>query len=84
MSDNIGSAKLRAHIERRARLDGEVDALKEDIKSHETEVASDGYNKKAFNLAVRRFRMSEAKRQEAEQLQQDFDLYWGSLQGGEE
>lgn len=83
MSDNLASAKLRSYVERRARLDGEVDALKEDIKALDAEVASDGYSKKAFNLAVRRYRMSDQKRQEAEQVQSDFELYWGSIQGDE-
>lgn len=84
MTDNIGAAKLRSYVERRARLDGEVDALKEDIKALDAEVSGDGYSKKAFNMAVRRYRMSEQKRQEAEQVQSDFYLYWGTLQGGEE
>lgn len=84
MSDNLASAKLRSYVERRARLDGEVDALKDDIKSLDAEVASDGYSKKAFNLAVRRYRMSDQKRQEAEQVQSDFELYWGSIQGDDE
>lgn len=73
------NSKLKAYAERRVRLEEERDALGEDISSINAEVKNDGYTLRAFNLAVKRLRMTPEKRHEAEQLDMDFDLYWSAL-----
>jgi len=80
MSNN----KLRDFAERRLRLDGEIDALKEDVSTINAEVKAEGFTIRAFNQVVKRLRMTPEKRQEAEQLDMDFDLYWSSLSGGDD
>lgn len=75
------SNRLKDFAERRLRLDGEIDALKEDVDTINAEVKAEGYTLRAFNLAVKRLRMTPEKRQEAEQLDADFFLYWDNLNG---
>lgn len=75
------SNRLKDFAERRIRIDGEIDALKEDVSNINAEVKAEGYTLRAFNLAVKRLRMTPEKRQEAEQLDLDFDLYWQNLTG---
>ena len=80
MSNN----KLREYAELRLRIDGEIDALKEHVASINAEVKAEGYTVRAFNAAVKRLRMTPEKRQEAEQLDMDFDLYWSALHAGDD
>lgn len=84
MTDNIGSEKLRSFAQRRARLEDEKDALSEDISTINAEAKAEGYNLRAFNMAVKRYRMTPEKRAEAEQLQMEFELYVGSIMGFED
>ena len=84
MTDNLGSAKLKEYASRRVRLEEERDALNEDIAAINTEIKGEGYTVRAFNMAVKRLRMTPEKRQEAESVEADFFLYWDSISGGEE
>ena len=68
MSDNIGTAALKAFAERRIRLEDEKDALAEDISAVNAEAKSAGYSPRVFNAAVKRARMSPEKRAEAERM----------------
>jgi len=85
MTDNLGSAKLKEYASRRVRLEEERDALNEDISTINAEIKAEGYTIRAFNLAVKRLRMTPEKRQEAESVEADFFLYWDALSpGGDE
>ena len=75
------SNRLKDFAERRLRLDGEIDALKEDVATINQEVKSEGYTLAAFNLAVKRLRMTPEKRQAVEQVEMDFGMYWEVLMG---
>ena len=83
-SDNVGAAKLRAYAERTANLLDEKDALMEDIRSVAGEVKSDGYSTRAFNAAVRKFRMTPEKREEADLFDMEVSTYWNAIAGSEE
>lgn len=84
MTDNIGAKKLRAYAERVARLEDEKDALAADISEIRAELKAEGYSTKAFNAALKKYRMTPEKREEAEQLELEIETYWRAIQGGEE
>jgi len=81
--DNVGKTKLRSYAERLTRLLDEQTALGEDIKAVRQEAASDGYNVKALNKALKLLAMTVEKREEAEQLELEIDLYVTTISGEE-
>ena len=83
-TDNVGKTKLRSYAERLTRLLDEQTALGEDIKAVRQEAASDGYNVKALNKALKLLAMTVEKREEAEQLELEIDLYVTTISGAEE
>jgi len=80
--DNVGKTKLRSYAERLTRLLDEQTALGEDIKAVRQEAASDGYNVKALNKALKLLAMTPEKREEATQLELEIDLYVTTISGG--
>ena len=81
--DNIGASKLRAFAERLTRLLEEQAALGEDIRTVRQEAASDGYNVKALNAAIKKVRMTPEKRAEQDQYEMELSLYCDTLLGAE-
>jgi len=82
--DNIGADKLRGFAERLTRLLDEQTALGEDIRTVRQEAASEGYNVKALNKALKLLAMTPEKREEATQLELEIDLYVTTISGAEE
>jgi len=81
--DNVGKTKLRSYAERLTRLLDEQTALGEDIKAVRQEAASDGYNVKALNAAIKKVRMTPEKRAEQDQYEMELSLYCDTLLGVE-
>lgn len=82
--DNVGKTKLRSYAERLTRLLDEQTALGEDIRTVRQEAASDGYNVKALNAAIKKVRMTPEKRAEQDQYEMELSLYCDTLLGVDE
>lgn len=72
---NIAREELRELAARRIRLEDERDALGDDIGEINQEAKNAGYSPRAFNAAVKRARMPADKREQADNLQMEIDLY---------
>ncbi len=72
----VSGQRLRTYLDRIERLSGEVDDLKEDIKSVYAESKAFGYSTPTLRQIVKLRRMDEQKRREADEL---LSLYCSAL-----
>jgi uncharacterized protein (UPF0335 family) len=84
MSDNVGKQQIKAFAERLSRMEEEKDALVSDISEIKAEAKANGFTVRALVAAVKKFRMTPEKREQAEQLELEIGLYYDAIQGSEE
>ena len=83
-ADNIGKDQLRALAERRVRLEEEREALTSDIKEINAEAKALGYSPKAFNAAIKRYRMTGEQREQFDLFEEEAHLYYEAISGEDE
>ena len=83
-ADNVGRAEIRSYAERIIRLDDERQTLVDDIKEIRAECKARGFNVKALNSAIKRYRMTGDQREQFDLFEEEAHLYYEALQGGDE
>jgi uncharacterized protein (UPF0335 family) len=84
MSDNVGRAEIRSYAERIIRLDDERQTLVDDIREIRAECKSRGFNVKALNAAIKRYRMTGEEREQFDLFEEETHLYFEAISGADE
>lgn len=77
MTDNISADQLRLLIERIERLEEEKKGISDDIKDVYAEAKATGFDVPTMRWSIRQRRIEKHKRDEAEMLQETYQLALG-------